>query len=594
MASSRTTIDNGSQAKDKARDKKSRRTWFQRSKPASGEFESRGQVATVQTFYESFDTDNGTTSWVDWAPPSLMAPKKRKFEGAAIQIMQALRDEEEIVAGGDRYYARTIRLQSPYIREALAEDFKKQGLHYGASDRAESQYPHMALFFCRERIAEISKSADDELTRRHCELLCEVVEKQLSSVLDAYDEYERYQTVSFAHVWILFPVDSIFGRQRYGNVRAYQVDQVVLKPEYVTIHHHSIEFDGCRYGIRLSSRQILHFEGKMPASKLTPDTFIDLYKHPEAHEWNSRTSSNKLKRPTAEEIQRNKDIMLGNENYLLIHTPELVIYSLQEGRWGMGVVENIDPIGLDAEVFDKVVYDEKKKDILRALTKSHVEEGANYSDLIAGKVADHLGRPLLRVASVGPPPRVYDSSSDSESLRTLKRKPKGLSSELESKIDRASEWGGLVLFDAFLRHIEYFKGIVFLTTNVNSSINTALQSRVQIHLTFPGLTRAMRAKVWGNFVDRAPDNVRKLDGPEIARLSDWSMSGRDIKNTYNMAIVLCQQREVPVTADAVEDLITLVSPFASREGSSEPTKSIRNGTRPKTSTKELEESLLDL
>lgn len=45
--------------------------------------------------------------------------------------------------------------------------------------------------------------------------------------------------------------------------------------------------------------------------------------------------------------------------------------------------------------------------------------------------------------------------------------------------------------------------------------------------------------------------------------------------------------------DAVEDLITLFSPFACREGSSEPMKSIQNGTRPKISTKELEENLLD-
>jgi len=39
----------------------------------------------------------------------------------------------------------------------------------------------------------------------------------------------------------------------------------------------------------------------------------------------------------------------------------------------------------------------------------------------------------------------------------------------------------------FLRELEYFKGIIFLTTNLYSTIDVAFRSRVNIHLVFKSL-----------------------------------------------------------------------------------------------------------
>lgn len=54
------------------------------------------------------------------------------------------------------------------------------------------------------------------------------------------------------------------------------------------------------------------------------------------------------------------------------------------------VVENVLPVELKANVFNKLVFDEKKKDILRTLTRSFIDSKTGYDDFIAGKGKSRL------------------------------------------------------------------------------------------------------------------------------------------------------------------------------------------------------------
>jgi hypothetical protein len=54
------------------------------------------------------------------------------------------------------------------------------------------------------------------------------------------------------------------------------------------------------------------------------------------------------------------------------------------------IVENLFPVELKANVFDKLVFDEKKKDILRTLTRSFIDSTTGYDDFIAGKGKSQL------------------------------------------------------------------------------------------------------------------------------------------------------------------------------------------------------------
>lgn len=103
----------------------------------------------------------------------------------------------------------------------------------------------------------------------------------------------------------------------------------------------------------------------------------------------------------------------------------------------------------------------------------------------------------------------------------------------------------------------------------------------------------MRARVWQNFVERAAADVRVLDEKDIAQLSKWQMNGRDIKNAFNMAIVWCQQRQIPLTAEAVEDLISLVCPFASKDTSGGDANHRRTGSVKTSATHDMRDNLLE-
>ncbi|KAG8427502.1 hypothetical protein J3459_006679 [Metarhizium acridum] len=56
------------------------------------------------------------------------------------------------------------------------------------------------------------------------------------------------------------------------------------------------------------------------------------------------------------------------------------------------------------------------------------------------------------------------------------------------------------LVSIFLSELEYFQGIIFLTTNLYETIDTAFRSRVSLHLLFPALSKEAREKEWRRFL----------------------------------------------------------------------------------------------
>ena len=59
------------------------------------------------------------------------------------------------------------------------------------------------------------------------------------------------------------------------------------------------------------------------------------------------------------------------------------------------------------------------------------------------------------------------------------------------------------LVTVFLRKLEYYQGIVFLTTNRVTSFDPAIVSRVHFPLRFENLKKVSRQNIWSNFLDRA-------------------------------------------------------------------------------------------
>ncbi|KAK8047867.1 hypothetical protein PG996_015931, partial [Apiospora saccharicola] len=98
----------------------------------------------------------------------------------------------------------------------------------------------------------------------------------------------------------------------------------------------------------------------------------------------------------------------------------------------------------------------------------------------------------------------------------------------------------------FLRMLEYYRGILFLTTNRLGSMDVAFQSRVSLAVRFNHLTAELRRQIWLNFITRLDPVETQAREELLARLDDvqqWDLNGRQIRNILRMAQSIALARE---------------------------------------------------
>jgi hypothetical protein len=106
----------------------------------------------------------------------------------------------------------------------------------------------------------------------------------------------------------------------------------------------------------------------------------------------------------------------------------------------------------------------------------------------------------------------------------------------------------------FLTKLEYYPGILFLTTNRFSSIDHAFQSRVDLLLPYYALTSIARREVWENFIRHFGQARFQVSSTDLDELSELDLNGREIKNLIKMAQLLSFKSKGIVTADRLRIL----------------------------------------
>lgn len=131
--------------------------------------------------------------------------------------------------------------------------------------------------------------------------------------------------------------------------------------------------------------------------------------------------------------------------------------------------------------------------------------------------------------------------------------PRELEAELNKILDIAHSWGAVLLLDEadvflekrtiqdihrnalvsiFLRLLEYFQGILFLTTNRVETFDDAFQSRIHVALRYGELTTKAKRTVWKMFLDKvsAKDGLETVVFKETDydRLARHNLNGRQV------------------------------------------------------------------
>jgi SpoVK/Ycf46/Vps4 family AAA+-type ATPase len=117
----------------------------------------------------------------------------------------------------------------------------------------------------------------------------------------------------------------------------------------------------------------------------------------------------------------------------------------------------------------------------------------------------------------------------------------------------------------FLRHVEYYRGILFLTTNRVKTFDEAFLSRIHVALHFTELSLESKAQVWKAFLRRVgalaeDDGLGEITGKQIEELSKKDINGRQIKNAVRTAqsLAIAKGQKLAYdhllqTLDAMED-----------------------------------------
>ena len=249
-------------------------------------------------------------------------------------------------------------------------------------------------------------------------------------------------------------------------------------------------------------------------------------------------------------------------------------YALKVKRWLEFYVGDISDVVFNKNAFGSLVLPEDQKNLILAFAQSQVKFKDEFDDVIEGK-----GKGIIMLLSGGPGiGKTLTAESVAEEMRVplyivsagdLGSNADDIEYNLSNILEMMAKWDSVLLLDEcdvflearsphdlgrnrvvsiFLRTLEYYEGILFLTTNRVNDMDPAFHSRIHLSLEYPPLDEEARKAVWAGFLERGRGKnalAHCLAEEEIDRLARLDINGRQIKNALKMANLLsCHKGEM--------------------------------------------------
>jgi hypothetical protein len=258
-------------------------------------------------------------------------------------------------------------------------------------------------------------------------------------------------------------------------------------------------------------------------------------------------------------------------------------YSLKLKKWLKFKIDSVNPINWSGNAFDSLVLPPSQKELVLALTQTQVtSSSSNFDDVIHGK-----GRGMILLLT-GPPGvgKTLTAESTAEAMHTplfmMGAGDLGTeASEVESKLDGiltlVAKWKAILLIDEcdvflearsvhdlernklvsiFLRLLEYYEGILFLTTNRVKEMDDAFQSRIHLTIAYDQLSKDSRKVIWQNFV-REMKYQSDFKNEDLEELAELELNGRQIKNVLKSAVLVAGSKGEVLGKKHVETVLRI-------------------------------------
>ncbi|ETS79874.1 hypothetical protein PFICI_07403 [Pestalotiopsis fici W106-1] len=297
------------------------------------------------------------------------------------------------------------------------------------------------------------------------------------------------------------------------------------------------------------------------------------------------------------------------DNFFMCLPTNIFGFNMQTHVWENLKVAEIQDVEWNENAFKLLVLEKETKELVEAVVKYRIMAGGQ-TDVIQGKgnglflfgpgtgktltaesVAEVAKRPLYRVTcgDIGTKAEVVE---DYLSAVLKLGKAWECAVVLLDEADVFLEQRHLhhlernALVSVFLRVLEYYDGILILTSNRVGTFDAAFKSRIQLSLRYNNLGKEQRRKIWENFIERleglahsteagcdfrknALGTDRDIDvGIDTAgirehldELARHEINGREIRNAISTARQLAMFRRVPMGYEHLQTVIGEANKF---------------------------------
>ncbi|PYH99790.1 P-loop containing nucleoside triphosphate hydrolase protein [Aspergillus ellipticus CBS 707.79] len=547
-------------------------------KPDSEQYEQQqpekyapaGSICKVHNLDETKRDKNYSTSWTKTPPDNLVEPAENSESGQFALLVRNVKCYD----GRKNLEIDSIVVQSEPLKKPLVDVMKDYPHLTMTLQHIQFKKPFIAFVHRWEQLTEARDNETDVTAKAHVDLLYGILKDELGDTIARKNDLVRNGVVTFDMLWTIFePGQAMYsivnGRQRAFKLERGRVNQ---NTKIFTINCQLIDFDGHVFGYAAHGFLVPPFEGTKPITALPVFPLIHHSQHATIREdliargklwlehkgyyykqYEGLAVAYFIEREVKYNIKSR--VIVDTEAYftfspndslgvlisisdelsdeqLIITTPVLRGYSLMDKKWLEFFVDDLKDIDL--------------KELILAVARSQSKQLDMFDDVIQGK-----GRGVVMLLS-GPP--------GNKMKNTLRMVPKWgavllldeadvfMEARNNSKLDRNE------LVCVFLRVLEYYEGILFLTSNRAEAIDPAFESRIHVSLRYPNLNADSRRHTWTRLLG---DADKAFSSGELDKLADISLNGRQIKNILKTASLLASEQGTELSYGHVQIVLKL-------------------------------------
>ena len=274
------------------------------------------------------------------------------------------------------------------------------------------------------------------------------------------------------------------------------------------------------------------------------------------------------------DIKRTSDTDYGSMS--LPYHPYIKAYDISMHREVFVHVDKLVDYQYNEKVVDSLILPDSHKKLLNSLIGGE----NNFDDIVSGK----SGGIIILGSGIAGTGKTLTAEVYSEVVKKplyqiqsaqLGTKPEDIEKNLKAILRRADRWNAVLLIDecdayvfqrgedmiqncvvgVFLRLLEYYKGILFLTTNRHDIIDGAIKSRLTAHIKYGIPSKEHQIKILDNLSKRFNISISQDEQVKIIELHP-KMVGRDIRNLLKLTKKFFHKEKgnVKLTADMVNQV----------------------------------------